>query len=623
MLPRSSRGEKRPRSYPLWALTILALNGFGCATFGTHPVADLEEASPPEAIDAIEETIHGPFGQVRQHLHEAFFDLQNERFEAASDSLDLAAETLILLLNPVSPSIDTTKVVELTPDERAGLPGLVQAAVELYDDVLPRAVGLRPDHPAVRLIESLPPLFESDLLDHPQYRNLYVRKLAGSSDVPIDLTDRVRDKIRFFQTNGAKVIRTWFQRSGVYDDLIRSTLREEGLPEDLIYLSMIESGFNPRAYSRARAIGLWQFIRHTGRFYGLKSTTWVEERRDPAKATHAAARHLKHLYDLFGDWRLVISAYNCGQGRLDRAIKQAGTDDFWQLDSLPRETKNHLPKFMAAALIGRDPEFFGIHDIAFDEPLAFDVVKVSEAVDLRVAAECAGTTYDRMRSLNPELKLGYSPPVSGQKQYALRVPLGTSDRFVTRYARIPESRKVQLVQYKVRPGQTVSHIARELGVSSRAILDANGIRDPRRLRAGQKLKIPVHPQGFNSATLLTSAEEASKSGSMVTYRVRKGDSLWGIAKQMGVKARQLQTWNELGASEHIHPGDRLTIYRAPRLGDAMATHYRVRRGDTLWDIARAFSTSVGELKRLNGIQNASSLRAGSQIRLRPVDTRVE
>ena len=135
MLPRSSRGEKRPRSYPLWALTILALNGFACATFGTHPVADLGKASPPEAIDAIEKTIHGPFGQVRQHLHEAFFDLQNERFEAASESLDLAAETLILLLNPVSPSIDTTEAVKRTPDERAGLAGLVQAAVELYDDV--------------------------------------------------------------------------------------------------------------------------------------------------------------------------------------------------------------------------------------------------------------------------------------------------------------------------------------------------------------------------------------------------------------------------------------------------------------------------------------------------------
>lgn len=622
MPPKTSTGARRHRSYPLLSLTFLALNVFGCATFGANQVADPDEASLIEVIDAIEETADGPFGQVRSHLHQAFLDLQNQRLQAAADSLGVAAETLILLLNPPA-TADSTQAVELTPGERAGLPGLVRTTVELYDEALPRETALQPGHPATRLIESLPPSIESGLLEHPRFRNLYLRKLAGTSSVAVDLNDRVREKIRFFQTDGSKIIRTWFQRSGTYEDLIRSTLREEGLPEDLIYLSMIESGFNPRAYSRARAVGLWQFIRHTGRLYGLKSTTWVDERRDPVKATHAAARHLKHLYNLFGDWRLVISAYNCGQGRLDRAIQQAGTDDFWKLDGLPRETKNHLPKFMAALLIGQDPEFFGVHDLTFDEPLAFDIVKVSEAVDLRVGAECAGTTYDRMRKLNPELRLGYSPPVAARKSYPLRVPVGTSDRFLTRYARVPESRKVQLVQYKVRPGQTVSHIARELGVSSRAILDANGIRDPRRLRAGQTLKIPIHPGGFNSTTLLASAEAASKSGNKVTYRVRKGDTLWGIAKQMGVKSRQIQAWNELRASEHIHPGDRLTIYRAPRLGDAMATHYRVRRGDTLWEIARAFSTSVGELKRLNGIQNASSLRAGTQIRLRPGDARVE
>ncbi len=611
-----SAGRRRP--YLLLRLAILALTLIACATFGAKQ-ADEAEVAPPVAV---EETEDAPYGHVRRLLHQAFFDLQNGLNGAAADSLGLAADALILLLNPAASS-DSTEVTELTHEERAGLAGLVRATVELYDDALPREARLARDHPAARLIQSLSPAIESDLLQHPRYRDLYLRKLAGTSDVLIDLNDRVRQQIRFFQTDGAKVMRTWLHRSGSYDDLIRDVLREESLPEDLIYLSMIESGFNPKAYSRARAVGLWQFIRHTGRLYGLKSTTWVDERRDPVKATHAAARHLKHLYNLFGDWRLVIAAYNCGQGRLDRAVQQAGTEDFWKLDALPRETKNHLPKFMAALLISRDPSFFGIHDLTFDQPLQFDVVKVSEAVDLRVGAECAGTSYERLRTLNPELRLGYSPPLQPRQFYALRIPLGTSNRFRTQYARVPESRKVQVVEYKVRSGQTVSHIARELGVSSRAILDANGIRDPRRLRAGQKLKIPVHPRGLKGATLRASAETDAGSGRKVTYRVRKGDTLWGIAKKMGVKPRQIQAWNEIRAREHIHPGDRLTIYRTSTLVDAMTTHYRVQRGDTLWEIARAFGTSVGELKRLNGIQNATSLRAGTRLRLRQGDAHVE
>ena len=616
-MPSDSDAALAPRRR--FFLPILFALGFGCATFGGGP-DDLQEAEPPEALEEVEETLAGPVGQVRDRLHQAFFELQNQNLQAASDSLGLASHTLILLLDPPVPpsTAEDSTYSELTQEERDGLPGLLRATIELYDDALPRSAGIPPDHPAARLIDALPPAVESSLIDHPRYRDLVLRKLAGTAGVPVDLTERVREKIRFFQTDGARVIRTWFQRSGTYDPLIRDALRKANLPEDLIYLSMIESGFNPKAYSRARAAGLWQFVRHTGRLYGLKNTTWVDERRDPVKATHAAIRHLEHLHRLFDDWRLVISAYNCGQGRLDRAIRQDGSRDFWKLDSLPRETRNHLPKFMAALLIGRDPEFFGIHDLVYDDPLAFDVVRVDEAVDLRVGAECAGTTYEALRRLNPELRLGYSPAPAAGGHYALRVPPGASERFVSRYARIPASRRVQLVEYKVRPGQTVSHIAHELGVSSRAILEANGIRDPRRLRAGKRLKIPVHP--FKSAAL---ASSATGIGDRVSYRVKKGDTLWAIAKRMGVRPRQIQAWNQLNASEHIHPGDRLTIFPSARAGEPTTTHYRVRRGDTLWEIARTFGTNVRELKRLNGIQDAARLRAGVRLRVRPVDAHVE
>lgn len=583
----------------------------------------MPEAALPEAVEiAPDSAATRPFNVAQFLLHHAHNSLRAGQVQASADSLARATDLLIALLSPQHRTGD--EPIDLTAEERAGLPGLTSATIELYSDVLPKSTSVPVNHPVARLIDAVPTDVRALYEEDPNYRDLYIRKLAGSSEVPIDINGRVKEKIRFFQTDGAKIIRRWLHRSGAFRDLIVTTLRDEGLPEDLIYLSMIESGFNTKAYSRARAVGLWQFMRHTGRLYGLKRTTWVDERRDPIKSTRAAARHLSHLYNLFGDWRLVITAYNCGQGRLDRAIRQAGTENFWQIDVLPRETQNHLPKYMAALLISRDPSFFGIHNLTYAEPLAYDVVKVSEPVDLRNGAECAGTTYERMRELNPELRLGYSPPLTTRKFYPLRVPIGTSDRFIRRWASLPEARKVQLVEYKVRAGQTVSHIARELSVKTQAILDANGIVNPRRVRVGQKLKIPVHPRSVNRATFAAQSVTPPGSGNAFEYRVKRGDTLWGIAKRMGVTAQQIRRWNTIRSSGMIHPGDRLTIHRSGgAVADAGTTHYRVRRGDTLWEIARIFGTSVNELKRLNGIDEASNLRAGTRLRVQGSGSSVE
>ena len=596
-----------------WAALLLA----GCATI--RPTA--EAPAPPPVAPTIGATeapkTETPLKRVRRLLHQAFSAVESGNRSVAIDSLAIATDLLI----------ERYTGTEATPNwPMSQADDFTRAAIDTYYDALPPETPISSRSHLARLIHVLPRALHSALSINDRYRTLYIRVLAGTSPIRIDLNEAVLAKIAFFQKNDQRIFRTWMRRMGTYGPLITQTLRQEDLPEDLIFLSMIESGFNTKAYSKARAVGMWQFVSHTGRLYGLRRDTWIDQRRDPEKATRAAARHLRHLYNLFGDWQLVITAYNCGQGRLQRSIRKDGSHNFWDLASLPRETRNHLPKFMAVLLMSRDPGFFGVHNLVIDDPLAFDTVEVTHPIDLRLGAQCAGTTYQTMRSLNPELRLGYSPPVPARKTYALRVPLGASDRFLDRYAKLPADKKVQLIDYKVQPGDTVSNIALTFGVRSSVVLDANGIRNPRRLRAGQKLKIPVQPTNSKHARRLAAATKPTLEagqGDRVVYKVRRGDTLWDIAQSQGVSPDQIRAWNTLRATGHIHPGDKLTIWRAPtqkRSGSSVTLanarqYHRVRRGDTLWDIARLYKTSIRELKRLNGIRDASQIKAGDRLRL--------
>ena len=482
---------------------------------------------------------------------------------------------------------------------------LLRATLKRYREMLPPSALVRPNSVLARLINAIPDSLVPRLRDDVHYKNLYVRKLAGSADIPVDYNAEVVKTIRYFQTTARKAFKAWLSRSTLYEPMIRSSLREAGLPEDLVYKAMIESGFNPRAYSRARAAGIWQFVRGTARLYGLRYNTFIDERRDPEKSTRAAIRHIQHLYGLFGDWRLVIAAYNCGQGRLERIIRRSGTRDFWKLKGLPRETRRHVPRFMAALIISRDPEWFGFDDVVYQLPTRFDVVPVSECVHLRVTAECAGTTYERMRSLNPELRSGYTPS-SSRGPYRLKIPAGTADRFKARFARIPASRKVRLAEHRVRRGETPGGIARDWGVPTRTVLEANNIRNPRRLRVGTLLKIPIFPNSKSRHTARNRARVAAPepdTHGKVSYRVRKGDTLWGIGRRYGVTPRQIREWNNVG--RYISPGDRLVIWRSDAPQVALANpsdlrrgdFYIVRRGDTLWDIARSYRIRVNDLKK--------------------------
>lgn len=311
-----------------------------------------------------------------------------------------------------------------------------------------------------------------------------------SWDIPITFNDAVDRWLAYYQTRGRRHLQVHLIRAGRYEPMLRAILRDHGLPEDLVYLSMIESGYDPNAYSSAHAVGLWQFLRSTGRRYGLRISFWVDERRDPILSTRAAAAHLAHLHEEFGSWYLAAAAYNGGRGRVARSIRRSGSRDFWTLARrgyFPRETRDYVPKLIAVALIAKQPERYGFA-VATASPLSYDVVSVPDATSLDVIAEAAGVDVAEVWELNPQLIRGVTPP---GERYFVRLPPHTATSFAVNYARIPADARLRAVQHTVRPGDTLSRLARAYGAEVSAIRSANpGVR-PRRLEVGQQLIIPT------------------------------------------------------------------------------------------------------------------------------------
>ena len=429
-----------------------------------------------------------------------------------------------------------------------------------------------------------------------------IHQLGRRCDMPIDANDRVVASLNFFQTRGRKTFATWLQRAGRYRTLIGDILRREGMPSDLFYLAVIESGLNPRAYSRSRAVGLWQFMAHTGRMMGLKRTHWVDERRDPFKATVAASRYLKDLFAEFGDWRLALAAYNGGPGRVRRAIARADTNDYWQLD-LPRETRNYVPLFMAATVIAKDPQLFGFESQAEEPAFAYEEVVLPKDwlyVDLKAAAQLLGIERQVLHDLNPELRQDITPPRS-RSPYTLRVPPGKGQLLLDQYASLPIPQKAAVHQYRVQRGDTISGIAQTFGVSTRVIAAANSLRNPNFIRPRQVLYIPV-------ASMAKPA-----SGRRGTYTVRPKDSLSTIASQHGVRLRDLMQWNGLNTTL-IKPGQELVVQQQPSSREVPSggETYMVQPGDTLWELARQFAVSVADLQAWNGLEKAL-IKPGQQL----------
>lgn len=295
----------------------------------------------------------------------------------------------------------------------------------------------------------------------------------GKFDIPVTYNPYVQKWIDYFTGSGRNHFERYLTRSGRFIPYMHAVLKKYGLPKDIVYLSMIESGFNIRAKSWASAVGPWQFIRSTGAFYGLNADYYLDERRDVEKATDAAARHLKDLYDEFGDWYLAFAAYNAGAGKVKGAINRSGTN-FWDMvegNYLRQETKDYVPKILAAAIVAKNPAKYGFTHIEYQLPIDYEKVRLSSPVDLEVAADCSGVEPDLIRLLNPELLQDMTPPHI--PNYMLNIPAGTKTRFSRKYASLSPSQRLQAKEYIVKRGDSVREIASMYGVSERDLAQAN------------------------------------------------------------------------------------------------------------------------------------------------------
>jgi membrane-bound lytic murein transglycosylase D len=403
---------------------------------------------------------------------------------------------------------------------------------------------------------------------------------ATEHDIPIPNNERVLQYVELFQGRLRDYIHESLTRGTKYLPMIQNVFRAEGLPLDLAYIPVIESGFKTNALSRASAKGPWQFMRATATEQGLKTDWYVDERSDPEKATLAAAKYLKSLRELFdGDWHLVLAAYNGGLGRVQRAMKRSGRDDFWTLSSstrfLPRETREYVPLILAAIIVAKNPGQYGF-EITAEEPMSYEKVTVPRAIDLRRVAEWTGHSIDEIQALNPELRRWTTPLKS---EYELKVPVGTAATFSVRLASAASDELVALTWHTVKKGESIATIARKLQVSRLDLAEANSLSVRSKLRTGQRLVVPRAPATLLAANARPSApaevasraiaepapvpvvNEASAQPRTVTYRVKRGDTLYEIARLFDTTVDKIKTWNRL-RSNQITPGTRLKILDA-------------------------------------------------------------
>ena len=356
----------------------------------------------------------------------------------------------------------------------------------------------------------------------------------------------------------------WLARSSRYIGMMKDIFRENYMPEDLVFLALIESGFNPKAYSWANASGPWQFIRGTGKKYGLKIDWWVDERRDPVKSTKAAAAYLKDLHGMFGSWPLAMASYNAGEGNVARAVNRNRTLDFWELTktrSLPSETKDYVPKFIAARAIAQNPGQFGFGDLSYEPPFEFDEVVVDSPTNLNVVAQCTEVNVDVIKELNPELMRGCTPP-NRPDGYTLRIPKGRKDEFMKNYANLDDKDKAGFIVYIARRNETISSIARTNHLSASTLAQINNMKAKTRLRAGQSITIPaseIIASSFADEPAHSRRHSARGTG---YYKVRQGDTIAKVARRHGMSATRLARLNGIGRHSRLSAGQRIRVASA-------------------------------------------------------------
>jgi len=614
------------------------LGGLGCQT-APRPVALLPErqASPP-AIRASAPPIAQPsvepkpvavapappqpevkpdptaelIAQVEKEYQAGQANYQSGHLEAAKENFDRAFNLLLESPLDIGSDEQLQKEFDRLLD---GVNGLEMQALQQGDGFTEQK-----SEPA--------PIDEANEVTYPVDPNIKAKAEAEiketHSDLPLMMTDPVASYINYFSTRGRGTLERALARSGRYDEMIRRILKEEGVPQDLIYLAQAESGFHPLAVSRAGARGMWQFMGSRAKGYGLERNWWVDERQDPVKATRAAAHHLRDLYNQFGDWYLAMAAYNSGPGTVQNAVKRTGYADFWQLyrrNVLPKETRNYVPIIIAVTIMAKNPQQYGLEDVEAEEPEPYDTVQIDYPVDLRLVAECVDASASTLQDLNPSLLRLTTPK---NQEFELHLPEGSKDRYLTAIRTIPPDMRVWWRYHSVAPGDTLATIAHAYRSSPRAIAQANGLGEDEKLTPESKLIIPVapgkHPSGEG---------EAAYSRYATRYKVRRGDTVESVADNFGVPPAMVRRWNHLKgdslAGRHVlyvrlpitpnsdekrsagstKSKSKKTLHAADRQG---AVRHKVEPGETLYSIAKSHNTTVSALKQQNG--NLATLKPG-------------
>ncbi|MES2766240.1 MAG: LysM peptidoglycan-binding domain-containing protein [Bacteroidota bacterium] len=492
--------------------------------------------------------------------------------------------------------------------------------------------------------------------------------------IPMTSNDYVDKSIAFMtQDKGRKYFSKWLERSTKWFPMMKKIAKEEGMPEEIIYLSMIESGLNPNAVSWAKAVGLWQFMPSTGQEYDLRVDGTIDERRDPEKATRSAMRFLKHLHKTFDDWHLALAAYNCGAGGVRRAIRESGLSNptFWQIrEFLPKETRSYVPLYIAAATITMDPESFDFkkNDLNFEPQYAYDVFPVTEQVSVATLAKCANITVEELKLLNTELLKAYTP---ARGEYALKIPAGTKSQMVANFAALSPTEKQPWITHTVRRGETLTAIASQYGISAREVASLNDLAlNNKKLKQGKTLRVPnggvpVENEAekimFGSTATKTATvaeadqpEEAEpvkpliNSKKQAVHVVRQGENLYAIAQRYGVRLTDLRNWNNIPYEEDaVHAGAKLIVAqganaipeniaqtevlkteKAEKNQAAVKTttvknvKHKVVRGETLAQIADDYGVSMESIRASNKIKKHGGIVAGQTLTIRTNSTEI-
>ncbi|MDR1396191.1 MAG: LysM peptidoglycan-binding domain-containing protein, partial [Desulfarculales bacterium] len=445
---------------------------------------------------------------------------------------------------------------------------------------------------------------------------------AVSGDFPITVNERVEFFIEYYQTKMPARFTRYLNRSGRYYTVMRNIIQEYGLPSDLFYIALIESGFTNTAASHAGAVGPWQFMPATARRFGLRVDNWVDERRDPIKATHAAAQYLKFLYGEFGSWYLAAAAYNAGENKVRKALTLYQARDFWNIsqsdqDFLAEETKQYVPRMIAAAIIAKEPEKYGFDEVEYEAPLQYEEMNIHPTVSLAAVAKAAGIPSSVLLDLNPELKLAATPPGS---MYSLKIPPGSLAQMTQAYAGLtPEQRTARIsdraaASYRVRNGDTLSTVAQRHHTTVAQIYALNpSLNNRPNLRIGQTLNLP-------GAAAPTQPSVAARAAS--TYKVKSGDTLGVIAQRNHTTVAQIYALNpSLNNRPNLRVGQTLNLPGAAApaqtsVAARAASTYKVESGDTLGGVAQRNHTTVAQIYALNpSLNNRPNLRVGQTLNL--------